>query len=133
MSAVLHCNRAACLMAVMKYREASRDCTIALNIQPAYYKARIRRGRCYARIKIFDESVKDYEAWLSASTPPRCKIPQTRDRIEELAKVSHGSDEPCHAALHNQRNSTPQKLQLKLQLKLTRCRSDGSSGTSKRP
>jgi tetratricopeptide (TPR) repeat protein len=40
--AVLHCNRAACLMALKRYREAVKECTAALRIHTHYMKAMLR-------------------------------------------------------------------------------------------
>ena len=61
--AVLHCNRAACLMALKLFREASKECTAALRIQSQYMKAILRRARCYARMEHFEESIAEYQRW----------------------------------------------------------------------
>uniref|UniRef100_A0A7S2PUW1 J domain-containing protein n=1 Tax=Skeletonema marinoi TaxID=267567 RepID=A0A7S2PUW1_9STRA len=62
--AVLHCNRAACLMALKKYREAVKECTAALRIHTHYMKAMLRRGRCFARIRQYQEAVAEYERYI---------------------------------------------------------------------
>ncbi|KAL9189026.1 hypothetical protein ACHAXT_011516 [Thalassiosira profunda] len=62
--AVLHCNRAACLMALKRYREAVKECTAALRIHTHYMKAMLRRGRCFARIRQYPEAVAEYERYL---------------------------------------------------------------------
>ncbi len=62
--AVLHCNRAACLMAMKKYREAVKECTAALRIHTHYMKAMLRRGRCFARIRQYQEAVAEYERYI---------------------------------------------------------------------
>lgn len=62
--AVLHCNRAACLMALKEYEEAAKECTAALRIEKCYMKAIIRRARCYTRMKRFDEAITEYDTWL---------------------------------------------------------------------
>lgn len=62
--AVLHCNRAACLMALKKYDEAAKECTAALKIQKGYMKAMLRRSRCYNRLERYDESIAEYNRWI---------------------------------------------------------------------
>mmetsp|Transcript_3742 Transcript_3742/g.5406 ORF Transcript_3742/g.5406 Transcript_3742/m.5406 type:complete len:1263 (-) Transcript_3742:1140-4928(-) len=61
--AVLHCNRAACLMALKQYSEASKECSAALRIHNKYMKAMLRRARCYARIERYEESIAEYGRW----------------------------------------------------------------------
>lgn len=46
-NAVLYCNRAACYMALSKFREALVDCHNSLSRQPDYSKAYLRRARVY--------------------------------------------------------------------------------------
>ena len=62
--AVLHCNRAACLMALKQFEEAAKECTAALRIEKCYLKAIIRRARCYTRMKRFEEAITEYDTWL---------------------------------------------------------------------
>ena len=62
--AILHCNRAACLMAVKKFHEAVTDCTSALRIHSHYMKAMLRRSRCYARLERYEEATVEYQRWL---------------------------------------------------------------------
>jgi len=62
--AVLHCNRAACLMALKRYREAVKECTAALRIHTHYMKAMLRRGRCFARVRQYEEAVAEYERYI---------------------------------------------------------------------
>jgi tetratricopeptide (TPR) repeat protein len=62
--AILHCNRAACFMALKKNSEALIECTAALRIHSGYMKAKWRRARCYSRLKRFEEAVEEYKGWL---------------------------------------------------------------------
>ncbi|KAL7438984.1 hypothetical protein ACHAXH_004791 [Discostella pseudostelligera] len=62
--AVLHCNRAACLMALKKYHEAAKECTVALRIHTHYMKALLRRGRSFAKILKYEKSIADYEKYI---------------------------------------------------------------------
>jgi hypothetical protein len=62
--AVLHCDRAACLMALKKYREAVKECTAALQIHTDYMKAMLRKARCFARMYQYQEAVAEYERYI---------------------------------------------------------------------
>lgn len=62
--AVLHCNRAACLMALRQYSKALVECAAALRIHARYMKAMLRRARCLSRLQRFTESVDVYQKYL---------------------------------------------------------------------
>lgn len=62
--AVLHCNRAACFMALKLHGEAAKECAAALRIHPTYMKAMLRRARCYARLGRREESMAEYRGWV---------------------------------------------------------------------
>lgn len=49
-NSVLLCNRAACRSKLGQYEKAVEDCTAALNVQPSYSKARLRRADCNAKV-----------------------------------------------------------------------------------
>jgi len=61
--AVLHCNRAACFMALKQFQIAAKECTAALRIEEHYMKAMLRRARCNVRLGRYEESIADYERW----------------------------------------------------------------------
>jgi len=86
--AVLHCNRAACLMALKKYRDALKDCTAALRIHPHYMKAILRRGRCQARLERFEESLADFMKWINlVNSAKKNKAPSTTCTFDNAADV----------------------------------------------
>jgi tetratricopeptide (TPR) repeat protein len=62
--AVLHCNKAACMMAIEDYDKGLEYCSLALRIHSSYMKARLRRARCYARLRRYQEAISDYERYL---------------------------------------------------------------------
>jgi tetratricopeptide (TPR) repeat protein len=66
LNAVLFCNRAACLIALKKYEDATKECTAALKIEKGYMKAILRRARCYNRLERFEESIAEYKKWIHA-------------------------------------------------------------------
>ena len=81
--AVLHCNRAACLMALKRLHEAIEECTYALKIHSRYMKAILRRARCYARLQQLQEGVAEYKRWL--------------ELVEEASKPNYAASvsSPC--------------------------------------
>jgi tetratricopeptide (TPR) repeat protein len=79
--AILHCNRAACLMALRLFHGAVDECTNALKIHSRYMKAILRRARCYARLQQTQESIADYQRWL--------------DVVEEASRASYSPPSPC--------------------------------------
>ena len=50
-NAVLLCNRAATLSKLGKWKEALRDCQLALDNHPRYTKAMKRRAQCYLKVR----------------------------------------------------------------------------------
>ena len=62
--AVLHCNRAACLMQLKRHHEALTECTAALRIHDRYMKALSRRARCYRALDRLAESIIDFKQWF---------------------------------------------------------------------
>ena len=110
--AVLHCNRAACLMALRRFHAAVDECSNALKIHSRYMKAILRRARCYARLSRAEEAISEYKRWLdlveeakktdySPSSPclfdgPRdvkdAEVSLTRKELEELYKAKHRAD-----------------------------------------
>lgn len=49
-NAVLLCNRAACRLKLGQWEKAVEDCNAALDAQPQYTKALLRRASCYAKV-----------------------------------------------------------------------------------
>jgi hypothetical protein len=89
--AVIRCNRAAGYMALRRFREAARDCTAALNIAPDYRKGLLRRARCHARLKLYKESLADYESWVAGEIGAGGRsdeIDSVKKELEEVRKVS---------------------------------------------
>lgn len=52
-NSILLCNRAACRSKLGQYEKAVEDCSAALQAQPSYSKARLRRADCNAKVSKF--------------------------------------------------------------------------------
>ncbi|XP_057455596.1 inactive TPR repeat-containing thioredoxin TTL3-like isoform X2 [Lotus japonicus] len=59
---VLYCNRAICWSKLGLWEQSVQDCNQALNIQPNYTKALLRRAASNAKLERWAEVVKDYQA-----------------------------------------------------------------------
>ncbi|KAK9809941.1 hypothetical protein WJX72_002137 [[Myrmecia] bisecta] len=57
--ALLHNNKAACLMMLQRYKESVKECSSALSVQPNYHKALIRRSKAYEKIGHLKEALED--------------------------------------------------------------------------
>ena len=79
--AVLHCNRAACLMALRRFHGAVDECSYALKIHSRYMKAILRRARCYTRLNRTQEAIAEYKRWL--------------DLVEDAKKLDYPPSSPC--------------------------------------
>ncbi len=60
--AAILCNRAACWLQLERFQEVVDDCTAALELQPSYLKALVRRSAAYERIDKLDEALADAKA-----------------------------------------------------------------------
>jgi len=66
--AVFHSNRAACLMLMkpVDYDSVISECTMALQVQPGFVRALLRRARAYEAIGKYDMAMADVQALLSS-------------------------------------------------------------------
>jgi tetratricopeptide (TPR) repeat protein len=92
--AVLHCNRAACFMALSRYEEAVNECSSALRIHKRYMKAIMRRARCFQRLHRWEEAAQDYTKYLdlvneTKTTPQSSALLMTQCFFDGPEKVSN--------------------------------------------
>ncbi|XP_031110409.1 tetratricopeptide repeat protein 1 [Ipomoea triloba] len=57
--AICHANRAACFSKLGKYTETINECTKALELNPTYVKALLRRAETNEKLEHYDEAIKD--------------------------------------------------------------------------
>ncbi|KAF0691800.1 Aste57867_17071 [Aphanomyces stellatus] len=62
-NAMMHGNRAAAYMSTKQFRDALDDCDTSLKQNPKYFKALLRRARCYHALKQYKESLRDFDAF----------------------------------------------------------------------
>ena len=65
-NAKLHFNRATVAAKQKKMDECISDCDKALDLDPGYTKALLRRAKCYMESEQFEEAVRDYEKVLKS-------------------------------------------------------------------
>eukprot|EP00053_Salpingoeca_punica_P020541 m.211844 g.211844 ORF g.211844 m.211844 type:complete len:573 (+) comp18998_c0_seq1:59-1777(+) len=85
--AVLHCNRAACYLAMDMYENVIKDCTAALEIDNRYVKAFNRRAQAYEKMGERKKALYDYTAVCFVERFGRPQSMQELDRaLKELGR-----------------------------------------------
>eukprot|EP01137_Pigoraptor_chileana_P016543 Opistho-2@73464 len=64
--AVFYSNRAACYSKQDAFELVVDDCTTALDLDPSYVKARVRRGHAYEKLDKLEEALADFNLVLEA-------------------------------------------------------------------
>ncbi|KAL8037272.1 hypothetical protein ABFX02_11G029700 [Erythranthe guttata] len=59
LQSICHANRAACFSKLGKYEETVKECTKALELNPTYLKALLRRAEAREKLEQYDESIAD--------------------------------------------------------------------------
>ncbi|WOH03023.1 hypothetical protein DCAR_0522414 [Daucus carota subsp. sativus] len=77
LSSVLYCNRAACWYKLGQWERSHDDCNQALDIQPNYTKALLRRAASNSKLERWADAVRDYEVL-------RKELPNDNDVAESL-------------------------------------------------
>ncbi|KAG6386876.1 hypothetical protein SASPL_152053 [Salvia splendens] len=80
--AVFHSNRAACLMQMkpIDYETVISECTIALQVQPNFVRALLRRARAFEAIGRYETAMQDVQSLLAAD-------PNHRDAFEIAGRL----------------------------------------------
>jgi tetratricopeptide (TPR) repeat protein len=89
-NAILLCNRAACRSKLGHYEKAVEDCNAALDAQPYYTKALLRRAHSYSKMERWDQSLKDYEA-LRKEMPANRDVERALFEVQAAIKKLRGS------------------------------------------
>jgi len=70
-NSILYSNRAAANMALNMFQEAVMDCHNAINKDPTFTRAYLRRARAFKSLRKHLDSVRDYRHYLSSYPPPQ--------------------------------------------------------------
>ncbi|KAL0345966.1 UNVERIFIED_CONTAM: Tetratricopeptide repeat protein 1 [Sesamum radiatum] len=80
-----HANRAACFFKMGKYEETVKECTKALELNPTYMKALLRRGEAREKLEQYEESIADMTKILELD-PSNDQARRTIIRLKPLAE-----------------------------------------------
>ncbi|KAM7263142.1 hypothetical protein ACFE04_000825 [Oxalis oulophora] len=98
--AVFHNNRAACLMQIkpINYDLVIAECTMALEVQPGYGKALLRRARCFEALGKFEIALQDVQLVLDAD-PKHQDALEISHRLKKVFVPRQEESRPSPAAL----------------------------------
>ncbi|XP_047048977.1 tetratricopeptide repeat protein 1-like [Lolium rigidum] len=77
-------NRAVCFLKLGKYDETIKECTKALDLNPSYLKALLRRGEAHEKLEHYDEAIADMKRVIEVD-PANEQAKRSLFRLEPLA------------------------------------------------
>ncbi|WMV36431.1 hypothetical protein MTR67_029816 [Solanum verrucosum] len=81
---ICHANRAACFTKLGKHEETIKECTKALELNPTYIKALVRRAEAHEKLEHFEEAITDMTKILELE-PSHDQARRTVMRLKPLA------------------------------------------------
>ncbi|KAL1321396.1 hypothetical protein HN51_066190 [Arachis hypogaea] len=81
---ICHANRAVCFQKLGKYDNTVKECTKALDLNPVYIKALVRRGEAHEKLEHFEEAIIDMKKILEID-PSNDQARKAIRRLEPLA------------------------------------------------
>ncbi|MED6218161.1 hypothetical protein PIB30_024343 [Stylosanthes scabra] len=81
---ICYANRAACFQKLGKYDNTVKECTKALELNPVYIKALVRRGEAHEKLEHFEEAIADMKKILE-NDPSNDQARKAIRRLEPLA------------------------------------------------
>lgn len=82
---ICHSNRATCFFKLGKYEDSIKECKRALDLNPSYMKALLRRAEAHEKLEHYDEAVSDMTKILEMD-PSNYHAKRSIDRLEPLAR-----------------------------------------------
>ncbi|TVU30297.1 hypothetical protein EJB05_21907, partial [Eragrostis curvula] len=79
-----HSNRAVCFLKLGKYDKTVKECTKALELNPSYLKALLRRAEAHEKLEHYDEAIADMKKILELD-PSNQQAKRSLFRLEPLA------------------------------------------------
>ena len=83
--AVYYSNRAACYMRQEEYSLALIDCSAALDLNPSYVKALLRRATAYEALEDFEKALVDVQKVIQELDPTNSSATEILARVEPKA------------------------------------------------
>ncbi|GAV64063.1 Thioredoxin domain-containing protein/TPR_2 domain-containing protein/TPR_8 domain-containing protein/TPR_11 domain-containing protein [Cephalotus follicularis] len=90
-NSVLYCNRAACWFKLGLWERSIEDCNQALNMQPNYTKALLRRAASNSKLERWVDAVRDYEV-LRRELPDDKEVAESLFHAQVALKKSRGEE-----------------------------------------
>eukprot|EP00262_Sarcandra_glabra_P004580 TRINITY_DN1568_c0_g1_i1.p1 TRINITY_DN1568_c0_g1~~TRINITY_DN1568_c0_g1_i1.p1 ORF type:complete len:256 (-),score=63.08 TRINITY_DN1568_c0_g1_i1:601-1368(-) len=81
---ICHSNRAICFSKLGKYDDTIKECTKALELNPTYMKALVRRGEAHEKLEHFEEAIADMKKIIELD-PSNDQARRTIRLLEPLA------------------------------------------------
>lgn len=81
---ICHNNRATCFFKLGKYEESIKECTKALELNPKYMKALIRKAESHEKLENYDDAIAEMKKILELD-PSNKQAKKTIFRLEPLA------------------------------------------------
>ncbi|PNT32271.1 hypothetical protein POPTR_006G178900v4 [Populus trichocarpa] len=81
---ICHFNRGVCFLKLGKYEDTIKECSRALELNPSYTKALVRRGEAHEKLEHFEEAIADMKKTLEFD-PSNDQAKKTIRRLEPLA------------------------------------------------
>lgn len=79
-----HSNRAVCFLKLGKHDETIKECTKALELNPSYMKALLRRAEAHEKLEHYDEAIADMKKVIELD-PSNQQATRSLLRLEPLA------------------------------------------------
>lgn len=115
-SALLHSNRAACFMMFKRFKEAVKECTAALDTQPGYHKALIRRAKAYEHMGQYKQALSDIQ-----------KVNKTDSASQDTAESEKRLRDAVAGKRAAQPNGAPQQQQARNIIVQAKCTLDNET------
>ncbi|KAL5539014.1 hypothetical protein UlMin_043910 [Ulmus minor] len=80
-----HSNRGICFLKLGKYEDTVKECTKAVELNPSYVKALVRRGEAHEKLEHFEEAIADMKKILELD-PSNDQARKSIRRLEPLAE-----------------------------------------------
>ncbi|KAI4354433.1 hypothetical protein L6164_003294 [Bauhinia variegata] len=81
---ICHSNRGVCFLKMGKYDNTVKECTKALELNPGYVKALVKRGEAHEKLEHFEEAIADMKKILEID-PSNDQARKSVRRLEPLA------------------------------------------------